>query len=618
MAAPATARIVLPRLFSSPEKKNFVLGLLLLLTTVALYNRAGRDPFVNYDDERYVVDNYHVRAGLRLETVKWAFTSFEESNWHPLSWLSHAMDCQLFGLDPEGPHYTSILLHALNVGLLFWLLWRATGDTGRSWTAAALFAVHPINVESVAWIAERKNILSLLFFLLAFLSYQWYARKPGVGRYLLVTAFYACGLMAKPMIITFPFLVLLWDYWPLKRWQDATTGKYRIRSLALEKVPLLLLSIVSSAVTIAAQRAGHALGTLTKYPVHVRWENVSVAYLGYLLKAVCPFHLAPMYPFDPSSLTPGRVFLSATAVAGITTFVLIERQRRPYLLVGWFWFLGSLVPMIGIVQVGRQAMADRYAYLPFIGLFVMVCWAIADGAVRLHLPRRWITAVAAICLLVLAVVTHRQIGYWGDNVILWSHALQVTEDNAMAEDNLGGALLAQDKIDDALPHFRMAAKLDPTDPLSRLNLAADEQAHGHLAQSIEHYTEILQIADDLRIRAMVLGNLGYALRELGDSAQARESFRASLKLRPRNARVWLGLGLVCEKTGDYAGALNAYSNLTAIQPDIGYYMLAQVLQITGRSDESKAAMAQARRISSNFNQLQQFVNSMEASGGSGD
>lgn len=368
-------------LFSSPQKRNVVLGLLLVLATLALYNPVVHHPFVNFDDDRYVIDNGHVMSGLHWSTVRWAFTTNDEANWHPLTWISHALDVQMFGLNPAGHHYVSVLLHAANVMLLFWVLWRATGATGPSLFVAALFAVHPINVESVAWVAERKSVLSMLFFLLTLWAYQEYVRRPRLGRYAGTLALFACALMAKPMVITLPFVLLLWDYWPLGvgRRKATEAANYRLFWLMLEKVPFFLLSLGSAIVTVKAQKAGDAIGSMVQYPLTVRVENAIVSYVRYIEKAFWPVRLSPIYPHPGSSLKMWHVVGAALILAAITSVVAAAKRRR-YLLVGWLWFLGTLVPMIGLVQVGTQAMADRYAYLPFIGLFIIVAWGAADWA----------------------------------------------------------------------------------------------------------------------------------------------------------------------------------------------------------------------------------------------
>ena len=588
-------------IFSSPEKRNLVLGLLLVAATLALYNSVIHHPFVNFDDDRYVTDNTHVRAGLHWETVKWAFTSFDEANWHPLTWISHSLDWQLFGQNPAGHHYVNVLLHALNAVLLFWVLWRATGSTARSWTVAALFALHPINVESVAWVAERKSVLSMLFLLLALCAYGWYVRRPSTGRYAAVAALFASGLMAKPMVITFPFLLLLWDYWPLRRTQN-------FAKLALEKIPLVALSAASGVVTMKAQRAGNAVGSMVEYPIAMRLENAVISYARYLGKAVWPSGLSPQYPYPEGALRWEAVGAFVLLLA-ITVVVCTAGKQRRYLTVGWLWFLGTLVPMIGLVQVGSQAMADRYAYLPFIGLFIVICWGIAD------LAGGKIALATASCLVLatLSAVTYRQINYWSNNVNLWSHAVAVTQGSFIAEDNLGGALLTEGREEEAMAHFRAAAALDAADPMSRLNLAAYAQRQGHPQEAVDQYAKVLTMTRDPRLRATAFSDMGYALRDLGDSEHAKASFRAAVNLRPRTLRAWLGLGLTEQKSGNYAEAVRDYAQVLTIQQwDLGYFLLARALQQDGKPDAARAAMDQARRLSDNFDELQKTADNLLA------
>ena len=378
-----------PGYLSLPEKWGFALALLLIVATVALYQPVKHYPFVTFDDRDYVLRNFQIQSGLDWDTVQWAFTSFYASNWHPLTWLSHTLDYQLFHLDPAGHHDTNVLLHALNAALLFWVLWRATGYAGRSFVVAALLAFHPVNVESVAWVSERKNVLSMFFFLLALGAYRWYALKPRFDRYLAVASVYALGLMAKPQVITFPCVLLLWDYWPLQRMfapagpssgtrPVAVVPGRSFRWLLLEKLPLFALSAASAVLTVKAQRSGGALGDVfTSYPLPVRLENAIVSYVRYMGKAVWPSHLAIFYPHPEGLLNPWLVAGASILLLAITVLVVAGRRRR-YFLVGWFWFLGTLVPMLGLLQVGGQAMADRYAYLSLIGLFLMICWGVAD------------------------------------------------------------------------------------------------------------------------------------------------------------------------------------------------------------------------------------------------
>jgi protein O-mannosyl-transferase len=404
------------------------------------YNPVTHNGFLDYDDDQYITNNPHVRAGLTWATVKWAFTTYDQANWHPLTWLSHALDCELLGLNPSGHHYVNVLLHAANAVLLFLLLQSATGFRWRSLMVAALFALHPTNVESVAWAAERKNVLSMLFFLLALHAYVWYTRRPEVRRYAAVAFFFALALLSKPQVITFPFLLCLFDYWPLCRiGAPAVAGpaaqgnlpKLWSGWLVLEKLPLLLLSAASAVVTMKAQKTGGAVQTLSQYSPLLRLETAVISYVDYLGKALWPSKLVALYP-HPTKLYPAwQVGASVVLLMLVTALVLRARGQR-YLEVGWFWFLGSLVPMIGLVQAGGQAMADRYAYIPFIGLFLMLTWLVADWAQARQISARWLAISAVSCLLVLGTLTYRQVGYWHDIPSFWLRTLALTRDNYVA------------------------------------------------------------------------------------------------------------------------------------------------------------------------------------------
>ena len=517
---PATARAQ-----ALPERWGFALALVLIVATVVLYHSVKHYPFISFDDRDYVLRNLQIQSGLDWDTVQWAFTTFYSSNWHPLTWLSHALDVQLFKLNPAGHHDTNVLFHALNAGLLFWVLWRATGYAGRSFMVAGLFAFHPINVESVAWIAERKNLLSMFFFLLALGAYRWYAqgvsqmvphpsRLKQIGRYLTVVALYALGLMAKPQIITFPFVLLLWDYWPLQR-MFAPAGKSlsttpgtalpaeSLTWLVVEKLPLFALSAASAVLTVKAQGMTGALnGIFTSYPFSIRLENAIVAYVRYIGKAIWPSHLAVFYPHSETLLNPWQVAAAAIVLLLITGLAIAGRRHR-YFLVGWLWFLGTLVPMIGLVQVGAQALADRYAYLPFIGLFLMICWGVAEfqpvartadsaWTEEGHTSSTWLTIACLGVLVALAAVAHQQLWYWRNDVALWQHAAEATYDNWMAEDMLGGATLERGKPEQALAHYYRARDLKPDDPISNLNIGNWYVYVGKPREAIEYYQNVLR------------------------------------------------------------------------------------------------------------------------------
>jgi hypothetical protein len=519
-----------------------------VVATVAVYYPVGRFQFVNYDDDVYVTDNFHIKYGFDSDTVKWAFTTYHGANWHPLTWLSHTLDCSLFYLNPGRHHQVNVLLHAVNALLLFWVLMRATGYVGRSFMVAALFALHPINVESVAWVSERKNLLSMLFLLLALAAYRWYAEKPRVDRGAVVAALFALGLMAKPQIITFPFVLLLWDYWPLRRMfadhnEPPAAGAIPAKSFAwllIEKIPLFLLAAASALVTMRAQ-----VVNVNPYPFAVRLATAIVSYVWYLGKAIWPSHLAVLYPHTAGMPPVWQVLSAALCLLVITALVIAGARRHRYLVVGWLWFLGTLVPMIGLVQVGRQAMADRYAYVSLIGIFIIACWGLAElqasisgGAVpaasrRLRADSIGLAAVSVVVLLALAMVTHRQVSYWQDSYALWSRALQVTTGNDVAEGNLGLVLMDEGRLDEALPHLRAAVALVPSDSpanwnwLARttLNLAICEHRRGDLRQAIQDYQKVITLSqndppEDSQWKYQVFKNMGLAYRDLGDMADS--------------------------------------------------------------------------------------------------
>jgi len=626
-------------------RHTFLSGLLLVLITVALYAPVHNHPFVNFDDDVYVTANDHVKAGLSWSTIAWAFTSYDAANWHPLTWLSHATDYELFGGNPSGHHDHNVLLHAINVALLFWILARTTRCASRSWMVAGLFALHPINVETVVWIAERKNLLSVMCFLLALGAYHWYATTPFTGahkadnqrrllRYLAVVVLYALAVMAKPQVITFPFVLLLWDYWPLGRialrfslfafrqnTQLEPSGEGRrangeqpsLPFLLLEKVPFLLMSATSALLTVAAQREGG--GFNPDYTLLTRCENAVVSYARYIGKAFWPSHLALLYPHPGTSLPIWQAGLALLLLVLISGFVLWQRERR-YLLVGWFWFLGTLVPMIGIVQVGRQALADRYAYLPFIGLFIMVCWGMADLAERRHVPSRWIAVPACIVLLVLAILTHRQIGFWSDNITVWAHTAEVTKDNFQAEDNWGESLQKAGNYDEAWPHYVRAAQINPSYPPGIMFLAVHDQREGNLPAAIAKYKQVIRATDDASyqnaaMRGMAFANLGHAYRELGELSEARSSLEQSVQLNAKFFQAWMDLGVVSQRLGDPAEAARAYEAAMDIQPyDVGYLLLARALEQIGKKEEAEAALRKGKLLTNDYERAQQTANKL--------
>ena len=582
---------------------------------MALYNPVNRHPFVNYDDDRYVTENPHVHKGLSWDTVSWAFTAEEQGNWHPLTWLSHALDYQLFHQNATGHHFTSLLIHAANAVLLFLLLMYATDRVGPSLFVAALFALHPINVESVAWVAERKNVLSTFFFFAALVAYCWYARRPDWHRYLAFAGLFALGLMSKPMVITLPFVLLLLDYWPLGRIQGFPSGlpsvpQAPLSRLLVEKLPLLVLSAASAAITMRVQQAGGAMRSTAQFSLSVRLENAVVAYATYLWKMVWPSHLAPLYPHPGDSLPAWQVAISALVLLAVTVVVLRFRSRR-YLLTGWLWFLGTLVPVIGLVQVGDQAMADRYAYIPLIGIFIMLAWGAADLADSRHIGLSARMIPAACVLLALAFVTHRQLGYWSSNYELWAHALAVTDRNFIAQNNLGGALLLLGRPDEAYVHFQAAAEINPNDPMSRSNLGAYLQEHGRLSEAMAQYDRTISLTSDAGLLAATYANLGTAYRKLGQDEKARDSYDQALRHNPNQSSAYLGLGELLEKQNQLDDAIRNYSRSVELRPtDAGFLLLGHALEHEGHLPEALAAYKSALKLSPELPEAQRAVDAL--------
>jgi protein O-mannosyl-transferase len=590
---------------SSRDKHGVIFCLSLAAATLLFYNPIIRNQFLDFDDLAYIRKNFHIQGGLNWETVKWSFTTFYQGNWHPLTWLSHALDYQLFHLNPVGHHYTGVLLHAINAVLLFLLLRRATGVNWSSFLVAALFALHPINVESVAWAAERKNVLSMLFFLLALHSYDRYARGGAGYLYSLVIAFFALGLMAKPQVVTLPFVLLLWDYWPLQRMNgesrtDGLTAPSTPRSfryLVWEKSPLFVLAAADAVITIFAQRAGNTVRTLAEVSLAVRSENVIVSYVRYIGKAFWPHPLVPMYPLAERTLPAGLVVAAFLLLLLLSAFVLYWRERR-YLLVGWLWFLGTLVPMIGIVAVGDQAMADRYAYLPFIGLFIAIVWTAQAVFSEQRVPDLWYASAAVLLLIVFGCLTYRQIGYWHDNETLWRYTLSVTNRNFVAHNNLALALRAQGRPDEAIAEFRTGMALHNYAPDQILDLAAYELQVGHPRDAIDACTAAGRASTNPLIKAVALAETGEAQLQLRQYDQAAESFQNALRLNSNDGIALMGSGVLALRAEHYDLAVNQLLQAAQIDSsDVNVLLLAQALRRSGRAAEADSYTAQVRKIS---------------------
>jgi protein O-mannosyl-transferase len=619
---------------SLSAKQTLVSCMLLAMVTIALYSPVVHHPFIEYDDPIYVTSNLHVQAGLTWNTFIWAWTTTEAENWHPLTWLSHALDCQLYGLSPTGHHLTSVLLHVLNVLLLFLLLARVTGATGRSLLVAAFFALHPINVESVVWVAERKNLLCTLFFLLALGAYGWYARLPSVRRYLVVAVLFGLGLAAKPMVITFPFVLLLLDVWPLQRIQGwgglaspvrAKAGKNRKKRraafdaevaaprfptsqaplswLVLEKAPLLALCAGSAVITIMAQQAT-ALRTAERFPWDVRLQNAVYAYAMYLWTAFWPTQLAIFYPHPGASLAGWKVWLAALFLVAVSALVWKQRLGRRYLVTGWLWYLGTLVPVIGLVQVGDQAMADRYGYIPLIGIFVMAAWGMGDLADAWSIDFRWRVAFSVIILSFFSFLTWRQSGYWRSDYDLWSHAVQATKENVIAEEKLSLALVALGRPEEALAGLEKATELSPGDPMRHMHLGAELIEVGRWQDAIVEYQTAIQVASNVSIypkwkdgavrsiQCRSYASLATIYDELEDYSKMRESYRQALQIDPQQ-----GPDMI-ERITSYAESGPSGKR---------YLQLAVLLQESGKLTEARDAYEQALKLDPSLEEARQFL-----------
>jgi Tfp pilus assembly protein PilF len=539
-------------------RKRCLIGICLSVLVLVSYWGVVGNGFINYDDPVYVTENRHVQGGLGLGGVIWAYSATEASNWHPLTWLSLMLDRELFGMNPGGYHWTNVVLHLLGVLFLFLALDRMTGVLWCSGLVAGLFAVHPLHVESVAWVAERKDVLSGLFWMLGMWSYARYAERPGVVRYGWVVLFFVLGLMSKPMVVTFPFVLLLLDWWPLGRMGSWGRGLVR---LVWEKIPLFLLSAAGSVVTFLVQKEGVApLGVL---PFADRLVNAVVSYGQYLVKMLFPFNLAVFYP-HPGGWPMGEFALSFLLILLVTVFVIMQVGRRPYFLVGWLWYLGTLVPVIGIVQVGSQAMADRYAYLPLIGVYLMAVWGFRD--LLLDCPWRRVVwgVVSGGVLGVLVVMTQVQVGYWKDSMTLFTHALKVTEKNYLAHNNLGIAMVEKRDVVGAMHHYQEALRIKPS-------FVEANNGLGHLLMIQGRYDEADgQFQTALRKRpgfALAMKNLGDLRMRQGRIDEAVSQYQEAFLHEKQDPELFNNYGVALFCKGREKQAIELIRTALRLKPD---------------------------------------------------
>ena len=593
------------------------LAVLLALGTAAVYAPAMRNGFVNLDDPDYVTRNPHVLAGLTWADIRWALgSSYPSSNWHPLTWISHMADVQLYGRNPAGHHFTSVLLHILGVVLLFLLIESVTGRALRSAAVAALFAVQPLNVEAVAWISERKSVLCVLFFLLAIGAYGWYAKKPGVGRYLLVVLFFGLGITAKVMVIPFPFALLFLDYWPLRRLPGSNaSGRPRafftaLRVLVIEKIPLFVMAAVGGAVTVYVHSREHAL-TATM-PFSWRFKNAIFSYLAYLGKAIWPVGLAPYYPHPENTLSWAIVVLSGLALAAITLIVWRFRERK-YLVMGWLWYLGTMLPMIGFIQTGRQGMADRFMHIPMMGLLFALVWLIADLSTEKHLQKEIATAIFLLVLAPFAAVTIKQIGYWHDSYALFAHTLEVTKNNGFAENDFGVALMERGEPQLAAQHFVAAVQLSPDLASPHYNVAVLLQKQNRLDDAEHEYRAALALSSDQVEIVQSHNNLGILYLGEGKYAAALTELSAAIALDPNAQNSYIGRGTAEMQMMNTDAAITDFAKAAQIAPSpLALYWLGRALESKGETQQAAKAYAAALQLAPAMSEARARLDALRA------
>ncbi len=587
-------------------------SLFLIVVTFVVYWQVVNHQFVNFDDGTYILENPHVKTGLTGEGFIWAFTSTYASNWHPLTWLSHMLDVQLFGLHPGPHHLVNVLFHAINTVLLFLLLLRMTGAYWQSVFVAALFALHPLHVESVAWVAERKDVLSAFFWMLTLLLYAWYVKRPGPARYLLTLCAFALGLMSKPMLVTLPVVLLLMDYWPLGRLQFGQAGLLARKepasatqkpfpwSLIWEKAPFIALSAASSVITLFAQHEGGAMASVRAVPFTFRSVNALSAYVLYLTKMAWPVHLSVIYPL-PTTLTIIQGLVASAFLGGLSIQVFRSAKRHPYFLVGWLWYLVTLVPVIGLVQVGSQSMADRYTYLPLIGIFIMLACGIRTMAGNNSYRRIALSVAVVFILLVFASCTWQQISYWKDSVTLFSHAAQAVDNNYIAHESLGYAFSQQNRLDDAIYHYGEALRVSPDYERALIGMGNVLIKQGKIEEAISYTNKALLIKPG---SADAHFNMGFALIKQGKDQEALYHYYEGLRNDPDNAEIHLIIGVTLGTQGKLDESIEQFSEALRIKPDYAdaHYGLGVALLRQGHVDESIMHFTEALRLNPDFAQ----------------
>lgn len=588
-------KIQAPYTSTDSRKQFFVVVVVILCVTSAVYWQVRNHEFINFDDPKYVTANRQVQAGLSGENIKWAFTTKHASNWHPLTWLSHMLDCHLFGLNAGWHHFVNLLFHLVNTMLLLLVIHRMTKAIWPSAFVAVLFALHPLHAESVAWVAERKDVLGMFFWLLIMWAYARYAKRPGFIRYVVVMLLLALGLMVKPMLVTVPFVLLLVDYWPLRRFgsnglkataEGTTPQTSSFRLLLLEKLPLFVLVVISGVFTLQAQQ--QITVSLRVLDLHSRIANALVSYVTYLRMMIWPTKLAVFYPHT-GTIPLWQEVAAAALLIVVSLLVILWHRRYRYMLVGWLWYLGTLVPVIGLIQVGTQRYADRYTYIPLVGIFIIIAWGVPDLLKRIHCKKPVLVISAAAVISASAVCTWFQVAYWHSNITLYEHALQVTKNNHLAHNNLGLELKQKGRVNEAMTHFRLALDIFPLYGDATANLASELIASGRPDEAIKHCTRFLQ---DGRDHLQIRNNLGNAYEKIGEFDQAVKHYQRALQMRPDAWQVRYNLALVLiqkQQLADAVKHLQQAQNFSQNNPVVSK-TLTDTLKQKRRLDEQVSPM----------------------------
>jgi len=550
---------------------QFKISIFLFLITLSVFWQLPTHEFVNIDDSVYVTNNPYIKDGITASSIKWAFTSFHAEFWHPVTWLSFMLDFELYGMNPGGYLLTNLLLHIISTILLFIFLKNATNSIWRSALVAALFGIHPLHVESVAWIAERKDLLSTLFWMLTMLFYARYVKRPRWPGYIFFSLFFLLGLMSKPMLVTLPFVLLLLDLWPLRRFDlfnknssEKRFNHHKIVRAVLEKIPLIIISTLFSLIALYAQKSGQGIASLNAFPFNTRITNALLSYAGYLGKTFHPFRLAVFYPYE-YHFYAWQIIISSLALISITLFSIYFIKRRPYLITGWLWYVGTLVPVIGIVKFGGAfAMADRYTYIPLIGIFIIIVWGAHDILVRTGFRKAFISAIAGIILLVLMLTSWMQVSYWKNSITLFSHALNVTKNNFLAHKNLGTAFINHGRIDKAFPHFQEAINISPDNPTAHLNIGTCFLFYGELEKAITYFRKALELNPNYH-KARV--NLDRAISAQKNNDLAISIVTTAIQLNKKDPVLHFNLANLYKRRGKLKKAVFHYKQALALKPD---------------------------------------------------